>query len=63
MYLKKMNINSPFHEEGNFYSKDRRDNLIEQGALSNEEDGFMQGYEEDLSDFELFEEELKEDFE
>ena len=31
--------------EKGFYSKKFRESLVEQDALSNEEDGFMQGYE------------------
>jgi hypothetical protein len=30
-----------------FYSKKKRDMLVEQGALTAEEDGFMQGYEDE----------------
>ncbi len=33
-------------EEEHFYSKKAREKLIEKGALSNEEEGFMRGYEE-----------------
>ena len=43
--------------ERGFYSKKTRERLVEEGAMSNEEAGFMQGYEE------LFEESLLEDFE
>ena len=32
--------------EKGFYSKKFRESLVEQDALSNEEDGFMQGYED-----------------
>ena len=48
----------PHLEEG-FYSKKARERLVEEDALSNEEAGFMQGYEEDG----FFEESLAEDFE
>jgi len=40
---------SPSEERG-FYSKEIREHLVESGALSNEEDGFMQGYEEALEE-------------
>lgn len=33
-------------EEENIYSKKARKKLVEEDVLSNEEDGFMQGYEE-----------------
>ena len=35
--------NSP--EDDSFYSRKKRALLVEEGALNNEEDGFMQGYE------------------
>ena len=34
------------HIEKGFYSKKTRERLVEEGALSNEEAGFMQGYED-----------------
>lgn len=45
---------SPIEES--FYSKKTRERLVEEEALTNEEAGFMQGYED------LFEESLSEDF-
>ena len=36
-----------FSEEENFYSKRIRALLVEEDALRGEEDGFMQGYEEE----------------
>ena len=48
MYLKKRvrkTWKNPHLERG-FYSKKFRESLVEQAALTNEEDGFMQGYED-----------------
>lgn len=36
--------------EESFYSRANRELLLEQDALRNEEDGFMQGYEEGFAD-------------
>ena len=33
-----------------FYSKRRRERMVEEGALSNEEDGFMQGFDNAYED-------------
>jgi hypothetical protein len=38
-------------KEESFYSKSKREKLVEEGALNSEEDGFMQGYEEDSYEF------------
>ncbi len=43
--------------EENFYSKSRREALLEEDELKNEEDGFMKGYEEGL----VFQEEEEEE--
>ena len=39
-------------EEG-FYSKVTRQSLVEEGALSSEEEGFMNGYEEAFNEEEF----------
>lgn len=37
-------------EDVSVYAEEARQRLVEDGALSNEEDGFMLGYEEDFMD-------------
>jgi hypothetical protein len=46
--LKKFPYEKNLSTERSFYSKKKRKLLVEQGALNNEEDGFMQGYENAL---------------
>ncbi len=38
------------HWDESFYTKKKRASLLEEGALSPEEDGFMMGYEEGLEE-------------
>ena len=40
--------NSLEEEEETIYSRKKRETLVEEGALRYEEDGFMEGYEEEL---------------
>ncbi len=51
MFPRKMQIECPMKNEDSFYSKSKREKLVDSGALNNEEDGFMQGYEEDSYEF------------
>ena len=67
MYAKKINSGTVLLDgvdiEENIYSSQARDQLTEEGALSDEEAGFMQGYDESgpaEKDF-LEEEEVEED--
>ncbi len=50
MYLKKDKDKALPEVEESIYDKETRERRVEEGALSNEEDGFMLGYEEGFQD-------------
>lgn len=47
---KKIKEEDTLEEDESIYDKDARERRVEEGGLSNEEDGFMLGYEEDFLD-------------